>query len=324
MANPGGRKDRSAPADPLILAHGSYLQLERGRGELTVDAYAHDLELFGTFLRYGTRTAPERARRARGEWPELKDASTSDVRKFIQDLAGRRRYDMVSVRRKLSSLKSFYRFLKLQAIRQDNPAADIPAPKLGKKLPKVLAIPDVSKLLATRIAGRDPARRARDNAVMELLYASGVRRAEVANIDLNDVDLRSRSIRIHGKGNKERIVHVNKTTAAAIDSYLRYRPRSNDPALFLGRGGKRLTPRHVWKIFREIYEISGIKYAASPHTLRHSFATHLHDAGVDLITIQHLLGHESIATTQIYTHVSTEQTRRAYDEAHPRDRMKLR
>lgn len=317
-------KERSQPVDPLILAHGSYLHLERGRGELTVEAYAHDLELFGHFLRHGARKSEPAKDQERQAWPELESATTSDVRRFIQDLAGRRQYNMTSVRRKLSSLKSFYKFLKLQHIRSDNPAIEIPGPKIGKKLPKVLAEPDVMKLLATRIAGRDDARRTRDYAIMELLYASGIRRAEVARIDLNDLDLRTRTIRIHGKGKKERDVVINKAAVDAIQGYLRYRPRTADPALFVGRHGKRLTPRHIWHIFREIYEISGIKYSATPHTLRHSFATHMHDHGADILTLQELLGHESVATTQIYTHVSMQHKRKAYDASHPRDRMKDR
>ena len=157
---------------------------------------------------------------------------------------------------------------------------------------------------------------------MELFYASGVRRAEITSINLTDIDLSSRTIRIMGKGRKERVVVINRTTAAAIQTYLNVRPRSSDTALFLGRTRQRLSPRHVWEIFHRIYLVSGLKGVkqASPHTLRHSFATHLLERGVDLVTIQELLGHESVATTQIYTNVSFEHKKRAYDEAHPRDR----
>ena len=318
------RKDKSHPVDPLIIAHGSYLQLLRGRSLLTLDAYAHDLELFGQFLNYGTSEPPKNVSGKRQPWPRLKTATTSDVREFIMDLSGRRGYSMVSVRRKLSSLKSFYNYLKGERIRKDNPAADIPTPPVIKKLPKVLAIPDVSKLLASRVAGRSDEQRLRDIAIMELLYASGIRRAEVARIDMNDVDLRARTIHIFGKGKKERMVVINKAATAAIQAYLGVRPRSNDPALFLGRSGRRLSPRHIWQIFRDLYKISGLDKLASPHTLRHSFATHLLESGVDLITIQQLLGHESVGTTQIYTNISMAHKRQAYDEAHPRDRMKDR
>jgi integrase/recombinase XerD len=301
--------------DPLIKAHMTYLMLERGRSAGTVYAYTRDLELFGAFLTGGSIAAAPRGK----AWPKLRKAKSTDVREFIMELAGRRKYAMVAVRRKLSALKSFYKYLKTEGLRDDNPAADILSPKIDKKLPKVLAEADVSKLLGTKVAGRTDAQRLRDTAMMELLYASGIRRAEVASINLNDVNLKQRTIRVTGKGRKERLVIFNKTTAAAIDAYLRVRPKSADDALFLGRSGRRLSPRQVWHVFRVIYKISGIKLHASPHTLRHSFATHLLERGVDLVTIQELLGHESLATTQIYTNVSFEHKKRAYDEAHPRD-----
>ena len=196
----------------------------------------------------------------------------------------------------------------------------IPSPKVGKKLPKVLPEADVTKLLRTTVAGRSEFQQLRDRAIMELLYASGVRRAEVASIQLNDVDLRRRTILVTGKGNKQRIVIINATTARAIADYLAHRPQSQDEALFLGRTGRQLTPRHIWHIFHTLYKISGVRLKASPHTMRHSFATHLLEHGVDLVTIQELLGHQSLATTQIYTNVSFEHKKRAYDEAHPRDR----
>ena len=144
-----------------------------------------------------------------------------------------------------------------------------------------------------------------------------MRRAELAGTRLANVDLAERTIRVTGKGNKERTVLINHTAAEAIEAYLRVRPRSSDSALFLGRGGKALTPQHVWRIFTNIYRVSGIQKHASPHTLRHSFATHLE-------TVRELLGHESLATTGIYLQLAMGHKRRAYDEAHPRDRMEDR
>jgi len=305
------------PADPLISAHNAHLRLELGRSPLTCDAYARDVELFGAFLAKDKKRGKRSAERT---WPKLRSATSSDIRQFIMTLAGPRGYEGTAIRRKIASLRSFYKFLKTHNYREDDPAIHIPAPKIGKKLPKVLPEADVRKLLRTNVAGRSDVQRLRDHAIMELLYASGVRRAEVAGINLNDVDLRRRTILVTGKGNKQRIVIINATTARAIADYLAHRPRSHDEALFLGRSGKRLTPRHIWHIFHSIYKISGLRLAASPHTLRHSFATHLLEHGVDLVTIQELLGHQSLATTQIYTNVSFEHKKRAYDEAHPRDR----
>jgi site-specific recombinase XerD len=312
------KNEKSAPVDPNIIAHGAYLQHERGRSPLTIDAYARDLELFGAFLA-GERVSD--GPKTRKAWPQLVDATMSDVRRFIMDLSARRQYDMVAVRRKICSLRSFYKYLKLEGLRADNPAADIPAPRVEKKLPAALAAPEVGKLLAAERADWTPFQRLRANAIMELLYGSGIRRAEVARIDLTDVNLRDRTIKVHGKGSKERLVIINKATVEAVQRYLGVRPRGNDAALFVGVSGKRLTPRHVWYIFKQIYKISGLSEKATPHTLRHSFATHLLENGVDLVTIKELLGHESVATTQIYTNVDFRHKKRAYDEAHPRDRM---
>ena len=254
----------------------------------------------------------------RAAYPELAGASTADIRRFIMHLAGPRRYNMVTVRRKLSSLKSFYRYLKVENQREDDPAVHIPAPKVEKKLPEMLPVRDVSRLLETRVAGRTDFQRLRDNAIMELLYASGVRRAEVARIDVNDVDVESRTIRVTGKGKKQRLVPINKAAASAIRSYLRVRPKGADDALFLGRHGHRLTPRHVWHIMpHDLSDAAASNGTTSPHTLRHSFATHLLENGVDLVTIQEFLGHKSVATTQIYTNLSMAHKQRAYEEAHP-------
>jgi site-specific recombinase XerD len=310
--------EQSAPVDQNIILHGAYLLHERNRSPLTVDAYARDLELFGAFLA-GEKVLDQDGNRK--AWPQLVTASHRDVRRFIADLSGRRKYQMVAVRRKICSLRSFYRFLKLEGLRDDNPAADIPSPPIEKKLPHVLAQPEVGKLLSAERSDWTPFQRLRAAAIMELLYGSGIRRAEVSRIDVNDVNLRDRTIQVTGKGSKQRLVIINKATAEAIQRYIGVRPRTNDPALFVGVSGKRLTPRHVWYIFKEIYRISGIDQKATPHTLRHSFATHLLENGVDLVTIKELLGHESVATTQIYTNVDFAHKKRAYDEAHPRDRM---
>lgn len=310
--------EQSAPVDPNIILHGAYLRGERNRSPLTVDAYARDVELFGAFLAGEGVLDAEGNRRA---WPQLVNASHTDVRRFIADLTGRRQYAMVAVRRKICALRSFYKYLKYERIREDNPAADIPSPPVEKKLPATLGEPEVGKLLSVERADWTPFQRLRAAAIIELLYGSGIRRAEVSRIDVSDVSLRDRTVKVHGKGSKERLVIINQATVDAIQRYLGVRPRTNDPALFVGIGGKRLTPRHVWYIFKQMYAITGLKERATPHTLRHSFATHLLKNGVDLITIKELLGHESVATTQIYTNVDFSHKKRAYDRAHPRDRM---
>jgi len=305
--------------DPLIAELMAYLRLERNRSMLTVEAYAHDIQEFGAFLdKLPPKTPLDRV------YPKLRDVTTSDIRQYVMHLSGTKAYDSRTVRRKLSSLKALYKYLKIYGQRSDDPASVIPGPRLEKKVPQHLDVTDVAKLLRTSLAGRTDVQRLRDNAIMELLYASGIRRAEVARIDLRDINLRERTIRIHGKGSKERPVLINQTAASAIEAYLRMRPNSSDEALFLGRGGKRLTPKHIWRIFKDIYAVSGIPYHASPHTLRHSFATHLAENGVDLETIRELLGHESLATTGVYLKMAMQHKKRLYDQAHPRDKMRER
>jgi site-specific recombinase XerD len=303
--------------DPLLLDLMAYLRLERNRSQLTVEAYARDLQEFGAFLRGGPPGASPVGR----EYPEIVGATTSDVRKYVMYLTGGKRYDMRTVRRKLSSIKALYRYLKLMGRREDDPASIVPGPRIERKLPEHLDAPDIRRLLRTSLAGRSEPQRRRDVAILELMYASGLRRAEVTTIDLADLDLRARELRVHGKGSKERVVVFNRSAADAIEAYLRVRPQSREDALFLGRGGKRLSPMHVWRIFRDIYKVSGIERHASPHTLRHSFATHLAENEVDLETIREFLGHESLATTGIYLRMSMQHKKRAYDKAHPRDRM---
>lgn len=307
MSHSESVKKLPAKPDPLIRDLRGYLLTERKRSPLTVDAYERDLVEFSLFLRdQGPVT--------------LESAKTSHIRRYIAHLFDDRGYDSRTVCRKLSSIRALYRFLKITSVLENDPAAAIPGPSVAKRRPAPLKVEEVVKLLQTSLAGRTETARLRDGAIMELFYASGMRRAEVAGVRLADVDLAERTIRVTGKGNKERVVVINRTAAAAIEAYLGVRPRSADPALFLGRGGKGLTPQHVWRIFRSIYRVSGIQKRATPHTLRHSFATHLVENGVDLETVRELLGHESLATTGIYLQLAMGHKRRAYDEAHPRDR----
>jgi len=304
------------PADPLIVEWAGRLH-GRGRSPLSVAAYAGDVELLGAFL----SKAPRKESPHGKEWPALRKATKSDLVRFIQELIGNRGYARSAVRRKIAALRSFYRFLKAEGKRQDDPAVDLEPPGRDKLLPKVLKEREVERLLRTPAGWQTQWLNVRDRAIMELLYASGIRRAEVVSINLEDIDLSTRTIRVMGKGRKQRLVIINRTTAEALRAYLRVRPRSSEAALFLGQSKHRLSTRHVWEIFNRIQRVSGVQTKASPHTLRHSFATHLLERGVDLITIQELLGHESVATTQIYTNVSLEHKKRAYDEAHPRDRQ---
>ena len=307
----------SAASEALVVKFAEYLRVDRNRSPLTVDAYARDVREFGAFLSALRETDPV----------DFADdyvgaVTTSGIRKFMMDLLGKRRVDARTARRKLSSIKALFKYLRYVGVREDDPASAVPGPTIVKKLPKPLREAEVGKLLhAPPQAGRSDEQRLRDAAIMELLYASGIRRAEVASIQLPDVDLEERVIRVLGKGRKTRPVVINRAAAKAIEDYLRVRPRSKEQALFLGRGGKPITPKHVWRIFRDIYRLSGLSTRATPHSMRHSFATHLVEHGVDLETVRELLGHESLSTTGVYLELAMRHKRAAYDDAHPRDRM---
>jgi integrase/recombinase XerD len=304
------------PADPTIAEFAAYLRLERGQSPRTAEEYARDVELFGGFLEPGhPKTAP---------FLKLGSATVSDVRRFVMDLMGPRKYSPTSVRRKIAALRSFFSLQKREGRRADNPAQDVPPPKAAKRLPLVMSEAEVGKLLRTRVAGKTDTQRLRDTAIMELLYASGIRRAELVGLNMSDVDIDRRIMRVIGKGNKQRTVFINQAAANAIRSYMGVRPRSSDEALFLSRRKTRLSHRQAWVIFQQFAQLSGLVKHVTPHVMRHSFATHLLENGADLMTIKELLGHESLSTTQIYTNVSLEHMRKSYEDAHPRDRSKER
>jgi site-specific recombinase XerD len=304
------------PADPTIAEFAAYLRLERGQSPRTSEEYARDVELFGGFLE------PQRDKTS--SFSKLSATTTSDVRRFIMELMGPRKYSASSVRRKIAALRSYFALQKREGRRIDNPAQDVPPPKAPKRLPHVMTEREVGKLLRTRVAGKSDFMRLRDLAMMELLYASGIRRAELVGLNVSDVDLERRLMRVIGKGNKQRTVFINQASADAIRNYLAVRPRTPDEALFISKRKTRMSHRQAWVIFRQFAELSGLTKHVTPHVMRHSFATHLLENGADLMTIKELLGHESLSTTQIYTNVSLEHMRRSYEEAHPRDRSEDR
>jgi site-specific recombinase XerD len=316
-------RDQPEVADSLILELVEHLTLERNRSRLTTSAYVRDIQEFGAFLQELPTDVSPMGR----EYAELAKVSTSDVRRYVIWLAGLKkkggkpRYDTRTICRKLSSIKALYRFMRYAGRRPDDPASAVPGPRITSKEIEHLEQSDVRRLLRSALAGRSEWQLLRDRAIMELLYACGIRRAEVSTISLKDVRLKERTVKIHGKGRKERTVPFNHAAADAVRAYLAVRPRTNDDALFVGRGGKRLTPKHIWRIFRDIYKVSGVEFHATPHTLRHSFATHLVENGADIETVREFLGHEDLTTTGIYLKLAMEHKRRTYDQAHPRDRM---
>ena len=298
MKPPGGERD-----GPTVAAFLRYLAAERGASGHTVRSYRADLQDCGAFLE----------RRALGALP---DADARVVRGYLADLHARG-LARTSIARRLATLRSFFRFLVRRGRVRVNPAREVRTPSLPGRLPGHLPI-DQSEALFRQPLGDDEAGR-RDRAILEVLYASGVRVAELSGLDVEDVDLREGSVRVLGKGRKERIVPLGTKAVEALRAYLGAR-ESDRGALFRNSRGGRLTVRSVHRIVRARARAAGLAGRVTPHTLRHTFATHLLDAGADLRLIQELLGHARLATTQRYTHVSADRLAKVYDAAHPRAR----
>ncbi|PZR57352.1 MAG: hypothetical protein DLM50_06450 [Candidatus Meridianibacter frigidus] len=317
---PDARCHDSRPQDPLVVDFFQYLELELKRAPRTATEYARDVEVFGAYLQGRPHTSAD-GEPYRGPFGTvLVEATASSVRQFVMQL-GRMQYSAAGIRRKLAVLRRFFAFLKREGRRADNPALDIPNIKLPMRLPKALEVADVLKLIGTRPpAGEPELRWRRDIAILELLYASGMRRAELVAINATDVNFESQTIRVIGKGNKERLTFFNRATADALQSYLKVRPRCKDGALFVSKQGRRLSYQQIGRVFSAYVRISGLEGKITPHTMRHSVATHLHKSGVDLMTIKEFLGHESVQTTQIYAKMTMDHVRRSYDQHHPRDR----
>ena len=287
--------------DAAVGSFLEYLGVERGASAHTLRSYAADLTEFTRFL------ADERI-------GGLPDADTRAVRAYVARLH-QRRLSKATIARKLAAVRSCFRFLARRAALPTNPARQVRSPRLGRRLPSFLPVDEATVLLN---APPEPsAAGARDRALLELLYASGLRVAEGCGLDLDDLDEARRTVRVVGKGDKERVVPVGETALEALAAHLAMRGRRRGP-LFLNARGGRLTPRSAHRIVRARARQAGIDQRVTPHTLRHSFATHMLGAGADLRLIQELLGHSRLSTTQRYTHVSPEHLMRVYDRAHPR------
>jgi site-specific recombinase XerD len=244
------------------------------------------------------------------------NAQRTDLRRYLAVLLGNGVADG-SVRRKVSTIRSFYKWLRAAELLQNDPFFGVTGPKAGRRLPDILTSEDIDSMI--KAADGDEPADLRDRALMELLYAAGLRISEVASLDAGELDVRDRSVRVHGKGKKDRVGVFGEPAAKALQLYLRDgRPQlisGKQEALFLNRSGGRLTPRSVQSMVRKYATKAGLPIAVHPHLLRHSFATHLLDGGADLRVVQELLGHESPNTTQIYTHVSEAKKRSVMESA---------
>lgn len=224
-----------------------------------------------------------------------------------------------SIARKLAALRSFFKFLVRRGGLAKSPAEEVSSPKLPKKIPAFLSVDQVLLLLQT-VSG-DDWRAARDRAILELFYSSGLRASELAGLQLADLDCRERTIRVRGKGNKERLVPFGETAADTLARYLQERQRQAaalEKGIFVNKFGRRLTVRSIERLVSKLSRRAGLFQRVTPHTLRHSFATHLLDGGADLRSIQELLGHANLSTTQKYTHITLDRLMEVYDKAHPK------
>jgi integrase/recombinase XerD len=297
--------------EDLVLDFVAYLELERGLSRNTLEAYRSDLLQYGAWLdRHG------------------KDALTiehADLAAFVGELAsgadGRPPAASTTVQRKVACLRSFYRHLRREEILDRDPTAELKGPPRGKRLPKVLSRDEVALLLA-QPQGETPVA-LRDRALLELMYACGLRASEAVGIELDELDLEEGVLRANGKGSKERLVPIGSKAVAALSAYLIVgRPQlvgvRAELRVFVNARGRTLTRQGLYKIVQRHARTAGLAEKMSPHTLRHTFATHLLSGGCDLRSLQEMLGHADIATTQIYTHLSAERLRDVYFQAHPR------
>src|ERR1700736_373833 len=308
-------------ADPEIATFAERYLLIRGTTPRTREAYQRDLEHFGAFLKSQALGTDPGAAKAPPPYDGLAGAAYADILAYQTHLARSRRYAPRSVRRKIATLRTFYKHLRHSGRRDDNPAADAILPKIGRPLPKAMRGDEVAGVFAVAPpAGLSRLQLARDQAILQCLWSCGVRRAELVGLDLNDVDLEGRSLRvIKGKGNKDRYVPMTPEAAAALGEYLKLRPRVSVPAFFVGRGDRRLSAAAVYKIVRAYMHLAGITEHASPHTWRHTVATLMRERGADLLFLKEFLGHESTATTEIYTKLARGRLRAEFDEFHPRE-----
>jgi integrase/recombinase XerD len=295
----------------LVLDFLAYLELERGLSRNTLEAYRSDLQQYGDFL-------------ARREIDPL-TVTPAQLAAFVTELADGRAdrpaAAAATLQRKTACLRSFYRHLRRDGILEHDPTSELRAPRSRARLPKVLSRDEVVRLLG-QPQGSSPAAY-RDRALLETMYACGLRASEAISLKLRDVDLEAGILRARGKGSKERIVPIGGKAIESLDAYLeRVRPRlvgiRDEMRVFVNLRGGGLSRQGLYKIVQRHAHSAGLERRMSPHTLRHTFATHLLAGGCDLRSLQEMLGHADIATTQIYTHLSAERLRDVYFEAHPR------
>ena len=291
----------------------NYMTVERGASPNTLAAYRNDLTQLTEYLQ-----SLDDQPNGHVSWDKVGERTISDFVLYLHGLG----YSETTRARKIASVKSLFGFLVTEGTLEGNPTSNVSAPRVGRSLPKALAIEDVDRLLAAPSQVHTP-EATRDQAMLELLYASGMRVSELLSLDLEDISVETGTARCFGKGGKERVVPIHNQAVESVRFYIEeVRPgllgSKPTPALFLNRRGNRLTRQGFWFILKGYCRKAGLDDKITPHTLRHSFATHLLHGGAPLRHVQELLGHSSINTTQVYTHLTSEHVRSEYDHAHPR------
>ncbi len=294
----------------------TFLSVEKGFSENTLAAYRNDLTQFTEFLE--SSFSDYQAVPAEDKWQSVTKQAIVSFILHIKD----RQYRPSTVARKVAAVRSFFHFLVAEGLVRDDPTATLDSPKVGKSLPRAISVQEVDALLAQPAKGSTPAAQ-RDKAMLELLYATGMRVSELVSLNLEDLNLAAGYVRCFGKGSKERIIPVAPAAVEAVQHYVQHGrrellPELGESAAFLNHRGQRLTRQGFWLIIKGYARQAGIATTITPHTLRHSFATHMLNNGADLRSVQELLGHANIATTQIYTHLTRDRIRQVYDRAHPR------
>ncbi len=291
----------------------TYLSVEKGFSDNTLFAYRNDLQ--NDLLQYAEREINKRG--AIPMWPNFNKQDTLGYLLHLKD----RGYAATTQARKIAAAKSFFGFMVKEGKLRTSPTENVGAPNVGRPLPKPISVNEVRKLLE-QPASQDTPEAKRDSAMLELLYASGMRVSELISLNIDDVT-NDGYVRCFGKGHKERVIPIHQRAINAVDRYLSNgRPalcqNGAEKGLFVNRRGERLTRQGFWQILKGYAKDAQLGSGVTPHTLRHSFATHMLSGGADLRSVQELLGHANISTTQVYTHLTTDHVKRAYDSAHPR------
>ncbi len=291
----------------------NYLAVEKGFSENTLAAYRNDLNQLASFVEEGADK--------RGSIPSWVSFGREGMLSYLLNLK-ERNYAATTVARKVAATKSFFSFMLAEGDMKANPTQNIGSPKIEKSLPKPISISQVRLLLEQPTKVSTPEAK-RDKAMLELLYASGMRVSELVSLNLDDIDVEGGYVRCFGKGHKERLIPIYEQAALAVDEYVKevrshLTHNAEEKALFLNLRGERLTRQGFWQILKGYAKSANLDTKVTPHTLRHSFATHMLSGGANLRSVQELLGHANISTTQVYTHLTTEHIRHTYEKSHPR------